>query len=258
MIQDASPASSADMATSDKAYPFHDVGDEWSDEEVLIPRQRRKTQSIPPLQFEKITATSAESSSEDSSSPSPNPQRFLSAKASPNVPPKSPSRLGTSRGTSPDDLVQRFYQLTKERDALRKELQRKSMGSHVLSAHSPRSQKSEEDTLIEELLALRYEIRLWSEEYFTGPIKSSNKRPYMQRAKKLFGNLTDNYHVYLKDPDDRPLLIQAYVWMRLQQKIFNNWQKGSGYVWAGKLGDKKLRDINDTLRQGMLYPFPAN
>jgi hypothetical protein len=36
----------------------------------------------------------------------------------------------------------------------------------------------------------------------------------------------------------------------LQKKIFNNFQKGSGYVWAGKLGDKNLRPINDTLRKG--------
>lgn len=105
---------------------------------------------------------------------------------------------------------------------------------------------------MEELHALRYEIRIWSEEYFGGSVKASSKRPYLHRAKELFGNLTDNYHMYLKDPEERPLLIQAYVWMKLQQKIFNNWQKGSGYVWAGKLGDRKLREINDTLRKGTI------
>lgn len=238
--------------TEQQGYPFPEVGDEWSDEEVLIPRQRRKTQYIPPLMFEKITATSAESSDDSSSpSPSPHPQRS-GGKASPSVPLKSPSRQSTSRGNSQDELVQRFYQLTRERDALRKELQRKSMGTNGTSSRGSKLYKSDEDTLIDELLALRYEIRMWSEEYFSGPIKASSKRPYLHRARELFGNLTDNYHVYLKDPDDRPLLIQAYVWMRLQQKIFNNWQKGSGYVWAGKLGDKKLRDINDTLRKGKI------
>ena len=238
-----------------RGYPSPEVGDEWSDEEVLIPRQRRKTQYIPPLMFEKITATSAETSSDDSSVPSPSPRLQRSGgKASPSVPLKSPSRQSTSRGNSQDELVQRFYQLTRERDALRKELQRKSMGVNGTSGRGSRLYKSEEDTLIEELLALRHEIRMWSEEYFSGPIKTSSKRPYLHRARELFGNLTDNYQVYLKDPEDRPLLIQAYVWMRLQQKIFNNWQKGSGYVWAGKLGDKKLRDINDTLRKGNTIP----
>ncbi|RAR06695.1 hypothetical protein DDE82_003231 [Stemphylium lycopersici] len=244
-----SPSTDNSPAMEQQGYPFHEVGDEWSDEEVLIPRHRRKTQYIPPLRFEKITATSAETSSASSSaSPSPIP---LSGKASPNVPLKSPSRQGASRGNSQDDLIQRFYQVTKERDALRKQLQRRSMGPNGMPARGSAFYREEETTMIEELLALRYEIRMWSEEYFSGPIKTSSKRPYLHGAKELFGNLTDNYHVYLKNPDERPLLIQAYVWMRLQQKIFNNWQKGSGYVWAGKLGDKKLRDINDTLRKAV-------
>jgi len=233
-----------------EGYPFPEVGDEWSDEEVLIPRHRRKAPYIPPLKFEKVTATSAETSSDESSALG-SPHR-LSATISPLVPPKSPSRPDASRGNSQDDLIQRYYQVTKERDALRKQLQRRSMGPHGMPAKRSIVYKSEENTLIEELLALRYEIRVWSEEYFGGPIKATSKRPYLTRAKELFGNLTDNYQTYLKHPEERPLLIQAYVWMKLQQKIFNNWQKGSGYVWAGKLGDRKLREINDTLRKGTL------
>ncbi|KAF1832772.1 hypothetical protein BDW02DRAFT_409709 [Decorospora gaudefroyi] len=234
-------------------YPFPDVGDEWSDEEVLIPRNRRKTQYIPPLRFEKITATSPETSSEESMD---RPNRF-GAHASPLVPPKSPSRPDVTRPSSQDDLIQRFYQVTKERDALRKELQRKSMGPNGISARASVVFKSEEKTLIEELHALRYEIRIWSEEYFSGPISTRSKRPHLHRAKELFGSLTDNFQTYLKHPEERPLLIQAYIWMKLQQKIFNNWQKGSGYVWAGKLGDKKLRDINDTLRKAVKNEIQA-
>jgi hypothetical protein len=167
------------------------------------------------------------------------------------VPPKSPSRPDVRVGSSQEDLVQRFYQVTRERDALRKELQRKSTGPHGIPTRDSVVYKSEEKTLIEELHALRYEIRIWSEEYFSGPIKTSSKRPHLHRAKELFGGLTDNYAAYLKDPADRPLLIQAYVWSKLQQKIFSNWQKGCGYVWAGKLGDRKLRAINDTLRKAV-------
>jgi hypothetical protein len=251
----ASSPSSADSSPimQQQGYPFPDVGDEWSDEEVLIPRNRRKTQYIPPLRFEKITATSTETSEEDSTD---SPHRG-SAHASPLVPPKSPSRSrpDVTRGGSQDDLIQRFYAVTKERDALRKELQRRSMGPHGIPARPSVVYASEEKTLIEELHALRYEIRIWSEEYFSGPIRASSKRPHFQRAKQLFGSLTDNYQLYLKHPDERPLLIQAYVWMRLQQKIFNNWNKGSGYIWAGKLGDRKLRDINDALRKGTIHPL---
>ncbi|KAI4699581.1 hypothetical protein J4E81_004606 [Alternaria sp. BMP 2799] len=250
VIEEPQSASTLESPVMEQeGYPFPEVGDEWSDEEVLIPRHRRKAPYIPPLKFEKVTATSAETSSDESSALG-SPQR-LSATISPLVPPKSPSRPDASRGNSQDDLIQRYYQVTKERDALRKQLQRRSMGPHGMPAKRSIVYKSEENTLIEELLALRYEIRVWSEEYFGGPIKATSKRPYLTRAKELFGNLTDNYQTYLKHPEERPLLIQAYVWMKLQQKIFNNWQKGSGYVWAGKLGDRKLREINDTLRKAV-------
>jgi hypothetical protein len=124
------------------------------------------------------------------------------------------------------------------------------MGPHGMPARGSVLYKAEEKTLIEELHALRHEIQVWSEEYFSGPIRTTSKRPHFHRAKELFGSLTDNYQTYLKHPEERPLLIQAYVWSKLQQKIFNNWHKGSGYVWAGKLGDRKLRDINDCLRKG--------
>jgi hypothetical protein len=156
-------------------------------------------------------------------------------------------------GSSQDDLVQRFYQVTRERDALRKELQRKSMGPHGIPARASVVYRSDEKTLIEGLQALRYEIRVWSEEYFGGQLSSRSKRPHIHSAKELFSNLTDNYAAYLKHHQDRPLLIQAYVWNKLQQRIFSNLLKGCGYVWAGKLGDRKLRPINDTLRKGERY-----
>ena len=232
-----------------KADPFRDANEEWSDEEVLIPRSRRKTQYIPP--HVKITAAATETSSDGTTSTSPSPNR-LGVTGSPLLPPKNPSRPDVRPGSSQDDLVQRFYQVTRERDALRKELQRKSMGPHGIPARGSVVYKSEEKTLIEELHALRYEIRIWSEEYFSGPLSARSKRPHLHRAKELFGSLTDNYQTYLKHPADRPLLIQAYIWSKLQQKVFSNWQKGCGYVWAASLGDKKLRPINDTLRKGSM------
>jgi hypothetical protein len=236
------------MGPHANSNPFGDADGEWSDEEMLLPRTGPKSQYIP--SHVKVTATLAETSSEASTASSPSPSR-MGINGSPMVPPKSPSRPEVRPGSSQDDLVQRFYQVTRERDALRKELHRKSMGAHGLPERTSVVYQSEENTLIEELHALRYEIRIWSEEYFSGSIKRSSKRPHLHRAKELFGNLTDNYTTYLKSPDDRPLLIQAYIWSKLQQKIFSNWQKGCGYVWAGKLGDKKLRAINDTLRKAV-------
>ena len=112
--------------------------------------------------------------------------------------------------------------------------------------------KSEEKALIEELQALRHEIQEWSQEYFSGPLSSRSKHPHLHSGKDLFGKLTDNHSAYLKHQHDRPLLIQAYVWSKLQDRIFSNLHKGCGYVWAGKLGDRKLRPINDTLRKGIV------
>ena len=237
--------------------PFHDADSEWSDEEQLIPQQRRKTQYAPPQQQQSAGRAPAiaheeswAQSSSGENSPIPKNGSRISITASPLVPPKSPSRPDIKKGSSQDDLVERFYQVTRERDALRKQLQRKSVGSNGVPRPDSVLHKSEEKTLIEELQALRYEIRVWSEEYFSGALPSRKKRPHIHTAKELFESLSDNYNTYLKHPQDRPLLIQAYVWNKLQQRIFSNLQKGCGYFWAGKLGDRKLRPINDTLRKG--------
>ncbi|KAF2637832.1 hypothetical protein P280DRAFT_97404 [Massarina eburnea CBS 473.64] len=226
---------------------FVETDAEWSDEEVLLPKARRATQYVPP-QIE-VTAIAGEmSSGSESESSSPDPR---SVKGSPLVPPKSPSRPDIRPGSSQDDLVQRFYQVTRERDALRKELQRQSMGAHGIPARASVVYKSEEKTLIEDLQNLRYEIRVWSEEYFSGPLTSRSRRPHMSSSGELFSSLSDNYTAYLKNYDDRPLLIQSYIWSKLQQRIFSNLHQGCGYVWAGKLGDRKLRPINDTLRKAV-------
>lgn len=237
-----------EMVGQRKPNPFQDAIEEWSDEEVLIPRTKKKVHYTP---FHvKITATGSDSPSTSdgmgSASPSPNSKR---GKVSPPLPPKSPSRPELKPGGNQDDLVQRFYQVTRERDALRKELQRRSMGPEAVPGLS--IYKSEEKTLIEELYALREEIRVWSERYFSGPLSSRSKGPHLHGARSVFASLTDNYQTYLKHPEDRPLLIQAYIWSKLQQKVFSSWQKGCGYVWAAKLGDKQLRPLNDTLRKAV-------
>lgn len=235
--------------------PFVDADAEWSDEEELIPKHRPKTLYVPPtdqVTGRVATRVSRAQNSSESNSPSPNRNSAISSNGSPLIPPKSPSRPDVRPGSSHDDLVQRFYQVTRERDALRKELQRKSVGPHGIPARESVVYKSDEKALIEELQALRYEIRDWSEEYFGGPIASRSKRPHVHTAKELFGSLTDNHGAYLKNHRDRPLLVQAYIWSKLQQRIFSNLLKGCGYVWAGNLGDRKLRPINDTLRRGRL------
>lgn len=227
---------------------------EWSDEEVLLPRREKQYRGpyIPPLDLEPKTITPRiDMSPAESLSPSPN------RNGSPFIPPRSPSRPTVHPGTSHEDLVARFYAVSRERDALRKELQRKSMGPHGIPAHASVVYQSDEKTLIEELLGLREEIRLWTEEYFTGAPSSSRRRPHLHTAKELFSPLTDNYTSYLSHPSDRPLLLQAFVWSRLQQRIFSTLSKGCGYVWAGPLGDRKLRPLNDTLRKGIFFPRSA-
>ncbi|KAF2012532.1 hypothetical protein BU24DRAFT_411890 [Aaosphaeria arxii CBS 175.79] len=241
------------------ADPFTEADAEWSDEEALIPKGRRRSQYMPQaLKITKVVSpqplrpTAWRDQSSDSSNESPLRDFGLSPVPSPLIPPKSPSRPEIQPGShSHENLVQRFYQVTKERDALRKELQRKSVGTNSLPGRESVVYKSEEKTLIEDLHNLRYSIREWSEEYFSGPLTSRSKRPHLHSGKDMFGNLSDNYSLYLKHQRDRPLLIQAYVWNRLQRKVFNTLDKGCGYVWAGRLGDRKMRSLNDTLRQAV-------
>lgn len=192
----------------------------------------------------------ADTSTEESDSDAPN------RTTSPLIPPKSPSRPDVRPGSSQSDLVARFYAVTRERDALRKELQRQSLGpAGLLPTHASVVYKSEEKTLINDLLGLREEIRFWTEEYFTGtPSASRARRPHLHSAKELFGPLTDNHTAYLRDTTARPQLIQSYLWAQLQHRVFSTLRPGCGYMWAGRLGDRKLRPLNDTLRQGIFFP----
>ncbi|KAF1971880.1 hypothetical protein BU23DRAFT_393165, partial [Bimuria novae-zelandiae CBS 107.79] len=240
-----------DHSPMENPFAVADADVEWSDEEVLLPK-RRKTPYIPPeiKITPRISMSPAETSSEETESHEPSPNR-LPVNGSPLIPPKSPSRPDIRAGSSQDDLVARFYAVTRERDALRKELQRKSLGPHGIPSHASVVYKSDEKTLIDELLGLREEIRLWTEEYFTGPSPPSRRRPHLHSASELFSPLTDNYATYLRHPSERPLLIQAFLWSRLQHRIFSTLARGSGYIWAGKLGDRKLRPLNDTLRKAV-------
>ncbi|KAF2205160.1 hypothetical protein GQ43DRAFT_408044 [Delitschia confertaspora ATCC 74209] len=242
--------------SDDMGHVLHEGESDWSDEEQLIPKGRRKTQYVPPntLAAGRAATLAAEESWAHSSSGENSPARKGSPRIvsseSPLLPPKSPSRPNVKKGGSQDDLVERFYQVTRERDALRKQLQRKSMGPNGILRDSV-IYKADEKSLVEELQTLRYEIRNWSEQYFDGPVSNRKKRPHVNSSKEMFGNLTDNYSAYLKHSTDRPLLIQAYLWNKLQERIFSNLRNGCGYFWAGKLGDRKLRPINDTLRKAV-------
>ena len=239
----------------DNPFVAPDADGDWSDEEVLLPRRDPHKMPYAPPKIKVSPRPSMSSTDDDDESDAQSRKpRFdrLGANGSPIIPPKSPSRPDVRAGTSQEDLVARFYAVTRERDALRKELQRKSLGPHG-DLRASVVYKSDEKALIEDLLGLREEIRIWSEEYFTGPV-SPRRRPHIHSAKELFSSLTDNYPSYLKHQQDRPLLIQGFLWSRLQQRIFSTLTKGCGYIWAGKLGDRKLRPINDTLRKGIFFP----
>ena len=235
--------------------PFVEVDEDFSEQDELLPRSKHKTQYRP--RHSKIAATSADTSSDESSSTLRRPDRSGKS-ASLLISPISSSSLGAGIDSEHEDLVQRFYLASKERDLLWKELQKKSVAPYGISGRAAVVYRSEEKTLIEEVHALRNGIQIWAEEYFSGPMRNRSKRPHMHWAKELFGHLTANSKTYLENPEERPLLIQAYVWSKLQQKIFSNWQRGCGYVWAGKLGDKQLRSINDTLRNGTMRRTPTN
>ncbi|KAL5417632.1 hypothetical protein PMIN06_005176 [Paraphaeosphaeria minitans] len=237
----------------DNPFAAAEADVEWSDEEILLPKRRKTPYKPPEIRVApRVTSMHAADMSSDESDERDLTPNHLSVNASPLIPPKSPSRPDVRPGSSQDDLVKRFYDVARERDALRKELQRQSMAPHGLPAHASVVYKSDEKALISELLGLREEIRLWTEDYFTGtPSASRARRPHLHTSKELFSPLTDNYTAYLKHPSDRPLLIQSLLWSQLQHRIFSTLHKGCGYVWAGKLGDRKLRPLNDTLRKAV-------
>ena len=236
-------------------FPFNDADAEYSDEEELIPRYKRKIRYRP--RMTEVAVTSAETSSDESSYTAPSYVQMRKG-ASLITLATTPSSPEVWIGGERDDLLERFYHVSEERDVLWKALQKSKLATCGIPGKATIVHRSEEKTLVEEVHALRSGIQIWAEEYFSGHLSSRASKPYLRRARKLFCDLTENPKAYLENPEDRPLLIQAYIWSELQQKIFSNWQQGCGYVWAGILGDKQLRLINDTLRNGILqqaYPM---
>ena len=239
------------LSNNTESPSARDSENEWSDEEELIPKTYRKSFEVGQKSGGRTAvlavngddwAQSSQSSVEETTPICTN------ASGVPFLPPKSASRPNFKNGSSQDDLMERLYQVTRERDALQLQLQKSTLKNGT--TRSEKKYNSDEGTMMEELLALRHGIRNWTDQYFSGPPKRQ-KRPALFTSRELFGHLTDNYSAYLKNPYDRPLLIQAYIWSKLQSRIFNSHLSGCGYVWAGKLGDRKLRPLNDALRRGM-------
>ena len=257
--QPSSPSASPDPVTN--PFLHGDDMDDWStgeDEyEDLIPaglrtvsRSRFAEERHDKARAEALRANAAGheswARSPSSSSPSSSGERFPLDGAPPVPPPRSPSR--------PEDVVQRLYQVTRERDALRRQmrdLRARQMADGTATAADA------EKSLKWDTMALRHSIRMWTEDYFSGRQTSSwsrrsgkAKRPHAQSSRKLFGTLSDNPAAYLKDPCERPRIMQAFLWRQLHHRIFSRWDKGCGYIWAGRLGDRKLRPLADTLRKG--------
>ncbi len=237
--------------THTEPYTFNDADGESSEndeqEQLISPHKRRKYYK--PRHIAATTAT-VDTSSDESDYTRPS-RSLISKGTGAFISITCPSSPETANRSEPDELLQRFYHVTHERDLLWKALQkRQSVPYSTPEKPPPIVYNPEEQTLIEEVHALRSGVQIWTEEYFGGVTSNRTKTPHLHRAKKLFGGLTEDPKAYLENRDDRPLLIQAYIWSKLQQKIFSNWQPGCGYVWAGKLGDKQLRPINDTLRNG--------
>jgi hypothetical protein len=259
--------SSTPASRMENPFVIHEVdseNEEWSDEEHLIPKslcspwQPTPTRNNASFLFvpgdEGLPGTGSGSGSSLSSGIARGP--VITKPGAPSVPAKSPSRPKFEQGLSRDVLMEQLFAVSRERDQLRQQL-RRSTTKHG----SPRSNgqyRPEDRTLVEELQALRWQIRQWSECHFRGVAAKRQSRPALYSSKELFGCLTDNYTAYLKHPQDRPLLIEAYIWSKLQNRIFSNSHKGSGYVWAGKLGHRKLRPLNDAIRKGSTCLAPRS
>ncbi|KAF2811088.1 uncharacterized protein BDZ99DRAFT_475931 [Mytilinidion resinicola] len=261
---------SAEVLSSSMENPFvvHEVEtppllreseNEWSDEEQLIPNAFHSSWQPTPLRnnrpFLVVPGDEGLHGSASSSTSSGTGRVPVITKTSvPSVPAKSPSRPKFDRGLSQDELIERIVAVTRERDQLRQQL-RMSTTKHG----SPRSNghyRPDDRALVEELQALRWEVRQWSERYFSGTSAKRQSRPALYSSKELFGHLTDNYAAYLKHPQDRPLLIQAYLWSKLQARIFSSYHKGCGYVWAGVKNEEDAEEYHHwrALTTNLLVP----
>ena len=114
------------------------------------------------------------------------------------------------------------------KEEIRREWKQATRDLNKLQAE--RNFKLDDDTLATAWKQLRYEIKGWAYEHFDGELKGNLWR--VTPPPKSLTQLVSNLKAYVRSPTHRPLLVQAFVWNRLQRNVFTD-ETLSGLIWAG-------------------------
>ncbi|OCK99572.1 uncharacterized protein K441DRAFT_538409 [Cenococcum geophilum 1.58] len=187
----------------------------------------------------------------------------------------SPSRQRYSKEELPSRLAEAEEKLEQKDEEIR---QLKSKNDHILKewretcanlaqTKATISYKIDDQHFIDTWYDLRYQIRSWAMQHFSGRLKITTRLLNSQMPNQGLTRLTSLWKSYLKSDNHRAMLVQAFIWDVLRLDVFappgQSFEKGSSVCWA--VDDQrplahlnhKLRPAIENMRKIPQYPDHA-
>ncbi|KAF2500864.1 hypothetical protein BU16DRAFT_260544, partial [Lophium mytilinum] len=150
-----------------------------------------------------------------------------------------------------DEEIQR---LKAQNESLRQEW--RETAAHLAQTKATVTHTIEDQHFISVWQELRYRIRGWANQHFSGKLGSFAKWKGNQFIRAELTGLSKYWKSYLKSEEHRPMLIQAYIWTILRVEIFAptsqvpvKGQPSQGVCWAAD-DQKSLQELTSRLRPG--------
>jgi hypothetical protein len=144
------------------------------------------------------------------------------------------------------ELKEALEEITELRKLLRKN------ASELNRQHNERTNIVDDKYIIERWRGLIYNIKDWAARHFDGKPKFSLAK-WLKSTEKVHRLVGDPVR-YLNDPSLKLLLIQAYVWSRLAEDVFNCTGPDTALYWAGR-SHTTLRALRKLLDPGTSCPL---
>lgn len=141
----------------------------------------------------------------------------------------------------------RLKEALDQNDLLRRDFQKAAQDLNSLQAE--RNYSIDDRTFAVLWGELRYQIKNWATTYYGGELKSKFRRMLRSTPSTLTGLVNEPVR-WLSSPQDRPYLVQAFVWTELRNNIFAMSGPEKGVYWAGS-ARTELQTLRDLLHPRM-------
>ncbi|KAF2814351.1 uncharacterized protein BDZ99DRAFT_567987 [Mytilinidion resinicola] len=172
--------------------------------------------------------------------------------------PPSQQELATALALCEDEKKEKdeeIESLKAQNESLRQEWRETS--AHLAQTKATITHTIEDQHFVSVWSELRYRIRGWANQHFSGKLSSFAKWKSNQFVSAELTGLSKYWKSYMKSEEHRPMLIQAYIWTILRVDIFAptsqapvKGQASQGVCWAAD-DQKSLQELTSQLRPGI-------